>query len=1018
MDWSKNIGKGYAVMKLVKLLISFGVVFIASAVKGQCWNNINTQTTDWTKTNTSNTWDWTQTQFNDIYISGKSNPVTLISPFWATSGGATFHNMALFDFQKYTLATKKDFHPNDGWELLIKSFGTSGAANNAVSNPYFCLYNRFTGRVRAFLLVPDKTGDLTKTGAVLKVNFPNNYRRTALFQHMEPIGKVVGKFNPNLDIDVANEYINEDYYWLFTEFTVAYDPCTCHDFNDPKESVIVFTYYLIEESKIDAKIEGSLTEKVTQNQKPVNGDPGFALNGFDEAKKLFQTGQKAYKEYDGYKSEFNKFLNNHTDSAWRGKIWRLLQETKASDKKYYDEVVQDLFPQLGYTDLTYQQYMSGTLEINPSAFSALEKTDFLTRHYSTIKGVASIVPYVGVAIGVIDMLNSGGKSNTSQAVQGPVVFEANLTLDGNIKKSSPISAPGFYTPGFTTNSNTNFIPTYNNILGVFNVLELPDFEFSNITPSVTNNTADQLESIGFLDRRNACEKNNSNLNNQDGADNVIFKQFRPKSALKYVVNPASNMEVESVEAAIIVKYYGKDELFIDRPSDFNNVPALPFYPQIIMSDINDTILKLGFSVDNILIENPIPRFMFSGSPNIPPGFYLNKDGKITSIGGGFVADVTLLKDRSRSATIERINNIESNTNLQLDMVSPKYPIGDSTFIQFRTDYLPVTCFQNLSLTLLGNNNFPKTYVKLYVRLKHKTDPNILPVTLILSYDIVDKLVNASNTNQTGSYEAKIWGLNWNNSVECCFKCGPNPTFNSAVISDYRYFGDFHLTSIPFQQDFFKPHDYTYSGEQNLTIIGDLTISDSTTIPPNSLIKVGGKIVFGENITIGNGTVIRSGKAININKNIVVEPNVILEIENLNSMVYNCTNYNYTMSHMSDSDIATLCSSQDYKIRSILTAPNIDKPINNTKDSTIHTEIFPNPNNGSFNIVFNSLNSESYNIEIYSLMGQQVYLENFDSLIGENTKNINLTGLLNGVYFVRIISSSENTAIVKKIIVNK
>lgn len=104
------------------------------------------------------------------------------------------------------------------------------------------------------------------------------------------------------------------------------------------------------------------------------------------------------------------------------------------------------------------------------------------------------------------MLNSGGNSSTSQAVQGPVVFEANLTLDGNIKKFSAISAPGFYTPGFTTNSNTNFIPTYNNILGVFNVLELPDFEFSNILPSVTNHTADKLESYGLLDRRNNCEK--------------------------------------------------------------------------------------------------------------------------------------------------------------------------------------------------------------------------------------------------------------------------------------------------------------------------------------------------------------------------------------------------------------------------------------------------------------------------------------------------------------------------------
>lgn len=51
------------------ILLSFGATAIA-----QCWNPTvpNTITTDWTKPNTSNTWDWTQEQFDDIYI---SNPL-------------------------------------------------------------------------------------------------------------------------------------------------------------------------------------------------------------------------------------------------------------------------------------------------------------------------------------------------------------------------------------------------------------------------------------------------------------------------------------------------------------------------------------------------------------------------------------------------------------------------------------------------------------------------------------------------------------------------------------------------------------------------------------------------------------------------------------------------------------------------------------------------------------------------------------------------------------------------------
>lgn len=732
-------------------------------------------------------------------------------------------------------------------------------------------------------------------------------------------------------------------------------------------------------------------------------------------KKLFQTGQKGYKEYDGYKTEINKFLNENTDSAWRGKIWRSLQEIKATDKKFYDEVIQDLYPQLGYTDLTYEQYMSGTLVLNPSALTVLEKTDFLTRHYGTLKGIASIVPYVGVAIGVFDLLNSGGKSSTSQATQGPVIFEANLTLDGNIKKTSPISAPGFYTPGFTTSSTTNFIPTYNNILGVFNVLELPDFEFSNITPTITNYTADELESSNLLNRRNLCETNYSNFNNHDGAGNVVFKQFRPTSPLKYVVNPASNMEVVSVEAAIIVKYLGKDELFLDRPSDFNNVPALPFYPKITTPDIKDTNLNLGFSVDDILIENPQPKFSFPGSPHISAGVYFNQNGKIISAAPQIVADVTLLKDRTKSATIERIKSIESNTNLQLDMLSPKYPIGDSTFIQFRTDYLPATCFQNLSLTLLANGNIPKTYIKLYVRLKHKTDPTISPVTMILSYDLVDKLVNATNSNQSGSYKSKVWGVNWDDNPECCWKCNTGFEFKSADISNYRYLGDFKIESIPFQQDFFKPHNVTYNGEQNLTIIGNLTIPDNAVIPNNSLIKVAGRIEFGENVTIGNGTIIKSGTIINITKNIIIEPNVILETEDLNTMKYNCTNYNYASLLMSNSEISSLCGSQDYKLRSVLTSPFNDNQKDSNLNSQLSAIIHPNPNNGSFTITFNSANLDSYNIDIFSLTGQLIHSEIFKQNMRNDLKTINLNGVLDGVYIVRLTtqngSYSKNIKIV-------
>jgi hypothetical protein len=86
-----------------------------------------------------------------MYIVGETNnPDTIISPFWATSGRVSFKTINLLEFQKSTTSDKKDFHPRDSWELLIKDFGSSASGNSGVTYPFFALYNRFTGKFPAF----------------------------------------------------------------------------------------------------------------------------------------------------------------------------------------------------------------------------------------------------------------------------------------------------------------------------------------------------------------------------------------------------------------------------------------------------------------------------------------------------------------------------------------------------------------------------------------------------------------------------------------------------------------------------------------------------------------------------------------------------------------------------------------------------------------------------------------------------------------------------------------------------
>ncbi len=77
---------------------------------------------------------------------------------------------------------------------------------------------------------------------------------------------------------------------------------------------------------------------------------------------------------------------------------------------------------------------------------------------------------------------------------------------------------------------------------------------------------------------------------------------------------------------------------------------------------------------------------------------------------------------------------------------------------------------------------------------------------------------------------------------------------------------------------------------------------------------------------------------------------------------------------------------------------------------INLSIYPNPNNGSFRITSNEENT--VNLQIINSLGQVVLNENTKI----DNKEINIQGLNNGTYFLRILSN--NKTINKKLIINK
>ncbi|NDI98007.1 T9SS type A sorting domain-containing protein [Flavobacterium sp. LaA7.5] len=77
------------------------------------------------------------------------------------------------------------------------------------------------------------------------------------------------------------------------------------------------------------------------------------------------------------------------------------------------------------------------------------------------------------------------------------------------------------------------------------------------------------------------------------------------------------------------------------------------------------------------------------------------------------------------------------------------------------------------------------------------------------------------------------------------------------------------------------------------------------------------------------------------------------------------------------------------------------------------KLYPNPNNGSFSVAFNSENTNDVNIAVHDMRGREVYSNRYKNT-GAFTANINLHELQSGIYMVTVTDGDRKA--VKKIIV--
>lgn len=133
----------------------------------------------------------------------------------------------------------------EGWELVKKWFGGQQADGTVkyidAPYPYFLMYNKYTGNLRLFVLLPSElvTGNnKIPTGTqtfMIKLSYKDASGtnasispQSALLSSLEPVMQGLESFTRGVTQVVVNKYeAGPNQYWLRADFPLYYDPCTC-----------------------------------------------------------------------------------------------------------------------------------------------------------------------------------------------------------------------------------------------------------------------------------------------------------------------------------------------------------------------------------------------------------------------------------------------------------------------------------------------------------------------------------------------------------------------------------------------------------------------------------------------------------------------------------------------------------------------------------------------------------------------------------------------------------------------
>ena len=400
-----------------------------------------------------------------------------------------------------------DLQPEDGWILLGNFFGTvNDPLNDDLEGifqfaPYYILYNKFTGILRLFTIVPT-TSDFTNGYITLKFDDSNSGLKANFLTYNQSAANALDKdvSSNGVETSIFAENFNGQ-QWVYADFPMAYDPdITTADY---KNATLLFVFTGNTESTISLELNGKglLSTNQSEVRDFLSGSPEGSFNFMSPSENV------------GQNSTINDFFGTVGGAFENGESFA------------------------GFVNNLADSTISDSLVLQHS---------FLGPIRNTLSTFADAVPLGNAALSAINFFVGGGFG--SQPSFPTRFFTANkLQGGGDIITSVSPATVEIPIPG---GSDSNNLPAgviaplnYNKPLGVFNLKETPVLEYKKFFQPI------EAPHVPFPGDIVICD---------DCVDGQEFHSFRLKDTLDYVVNPNAGVSVESIKTSIVGAPFADD----------------------------------------------------------------------------------------------------------------------------------------------------------------------------------------------------------------------------------------------------------------------------------------------------------------------------------------------------------------------------------------------------------------------------------------------------------------------------